>query len=212
VTAIAGHWSFGAGPEPDRSLDRMLKALQVYGPEAPASWSGGEIALGRRLFSLLPEDRFDRGPVLWGGGPNALVADLRLDNRDELCAALAIAPAEATALADAALLARALERWGEDAVQHIVGDFAFAWWDAGRRRLLLARDPFGERPLHYHCGRGFFAFATMPKGLHALEAITVAPNRRRVATFLAQIPDTGSESFFEGVEKVVAGHLLTVTA
>jgi asparagine synthase (glutamine-hydrolysing) len=212
VTAIAGLWSFGGRPGADRGVDRMLRAQQVYGPEQPAAWSDGELALGRRLFSLLPEDRFDRGPVTWGGGGHALVADLRIDNRDELRTALGIAEAEAKALSDAALLAGALERWGEDAVQRIVGDFAFAWWDAARRRLLLARDPFGERPLHYHRGNGFFAFATMPKGLHALEEIPVAPNRQRVATFLAQIPDSGSESFFEGVEKVIAGHLVTVTA
>ena len=212
MNAIAGLWSFGAGGGADRSLERMLKAQQVYGPEAPAIWSGGDVALGRRLLSLLPEDRFDRGPVIWGGGTQILVADLRIDNRDDLCAALALAPAEAKKLADADLLARALERWGEEAVQHVVGDFAFAWWDSVRHRLLLARDPFGERPLHYHRGSGFFAFATMPKGLHALEAVPVAPNRGLVAAFLALVPDTGSDSFFEGIEKVVAGHLLTVTA
>jgi asparagine synthase (glutamine-hydrolysing) len=97
---------------------------------------------------------------------------------------------------------RALERWGEEAVDRLVGDFAFALWDGGRERLLLARDFLGQRPLHYHRGDGFFAFASMPKGLHALPEVPLAPNRQAVADFLALMPETGTETFFEGIEKV----------
>jgi asparagine synthase (glutamine-hydrolysing) len=212
VTALAGLWSFGGGLEPDRSVARMLQAQQVYAPAAPVTWSGCEIAMGRRLFDLLPEDRFDRKPWSEAEGKSALVADIRLDNRDELCAALGIAAAEAKCLADSAILAGALLKWDVEAVERLVGDFAFAWWDGRRRRLVLARDFLGHRPLHYHRGNGFFAFASMPKGLHALADIPLAPDRRSVAEFLALVPEGGPESFFEGVAKVVSGHVAIVTA
>ncbi|HEX8215876.1 MAG TPA: asparagine synthase-related protein [Allosphingosinicella sp.] len=208
MTALAGFWSFGGSAEPVRSCARMLHAQAVFAPDAPASWSGGRLAMGRRLWKLLPEDRFDRGPVVSRAG--TLVADLRLDNRSELGEALGLAPAQAGGLSDAALLMKALERWGEEAVARLHGDFAFAWWDARKERLVLARDMMGQRPLHYHRGNGFFAFASMPKGLHALPDVPYAFDRRTIADFLVLMPESGNESFFEGIEKVRPGDVAVV--
>jgi asparagine synthase (glutamine-hydrolysing) len=209
VTALAGLWSFGSSLSPDQCVERMLRGQQVYAPAAPAHWSGGEVALGRRLFSLLPEDRFDRGPVV--RGDHVLVADLRLDNREELCADLRIGGGDAGRMSDAEVLAQALEQWGLAAVERLVGDFAFAWWNGDLQRMVLARDFLGQRPLHYHQRSGFFAFASMPKGLHALPEIARAPDHRSVADFLALVPEGGSESYFEGIAKVPPGHVVTVT-
>ena len=209
MTALAGLWSFGGRVDAAAGCARMLQAQPVYAPAAPVSWSAGRLAMGRRLWTLLPEDRFDRGPAVSEAG--TLVADLRLDNRDELCADLGLSAADARQIADSAVLLKALERWGEAAVERLVGDFAFAWWDAARGRLVLARDFLGQRPLHYHRGDGFFAFASMPKGLHALPEVPYAPDRRTVAEFLALIPETGPETFFEGIEKVRPGDVAVVT-
>jgi asparagine synthase (glutamine-hydrolysing) len=187
----------------------MLNAQAVFAPDPPAFWSdGGDVALGRRLWKLLPEDRFDRGPIVSDAG--ALIADVRLDNREELARALGLGPADAARLSDAAVLMKALERWGEGAVARLYGDFAFAWWDALRGRLVLARDALSQRPLHYHQGDGFFAFASMPKGLHALPQVPYAPDRDAIADFLVVMPEDGAESFFEGIRKVRAGHVAIV--
>ncbi|MEA3051683.1 MAG: hypothetical protein QOG72_586 [Sphingomonadales bacterium] len=211
MTALAGYWALGNADEPLGRCERMLRSQQVYAPDPPASWSGGDIALGRRLFSTLPEDRYDRGPVTGGGGRWTLVADVRLDNRPELCASLGLEPARASILSDSAVVMAAVERWADEAIQHLVGDFALALWDRDRARLLLVRDFLGQRPLHYHRGAGFFAFASMAKGLHALPEIPPAPNERAVAAFVALMPESGSETFFAGVEKVRPGHAVTIT-
>jgi asparagine synthase (glutamine-hydrolysing) len=209
VTALAGQWRYGGAADAARDCARMLQAQAVYAPDAPVQWSDGRIAIGRRLWRLLPEDRFDRGPIVSQAG--TLVADLRLDNRGELGAALGLGDADLSDLSDAALLMKALERWEEEAVARLEGDFAFAWWDARRGRLVLARDFLGQRPLHYHRGDGFFAFASMPKGLHALAGVPYAPDRRTIADFLVLIPESGPETFFEGIEKVRPGDVAVVT-
>jgi asparagine synthase (glutamine-hydrolysing) len=211
MTALAGYWAFGGAGEPSVRCERMLKAQQIYAPDPPASWSDLDIALGRRLFRTLPEDRYDRGPATGGGGRWTLVADLRLDNRAELCSELGIEPARAAVLSDSAVAMAAVERWEEDAVPRLVGDFALALWDRDRARLLLARDFLGERPLHYHRCGGFFAFASMAKGLHALPEVPPAPDCATVAAFVALMPENGTETFFAGIEKVPAGHVVTVT-
>src|SRR5687767_574783 len=115
----------------------MLRAQQVYAPEAGVSRAAGAAALGRRLYRLTHEDSFDRGPEVRGN--RILVADARLDNRPELADALGIAPADCARLSDAALLMRALDRWDEEAVARLTGYFAFALWDWESERLLLAR-------------------------------------------------------------------------
>lgn len=190
----------------------MLAAQALYGPHASNQWASGNIALGRRLMRVLPEDAFDRQPLFGRGGQLVLIADVRLDNRNELSEAFNIPTAKAQSLCDAAILLGALERWGEEAVDHLIGDFAFALWDTALQRLLLARDPLGQRPLHYHRAEKFFALASMPKGLHALPEIPYAPDEDRAAEFLLLMPERGTRSFFVGIERVQPGHVVAVTA
>jgi asparagine synthase (glutamine-hydrolysing) len=114
-------------------------------------------------------------------------------------------------MSDSALLMAALDRWDEDALDRLVGDFAFVLWNGARQRLLLARDYLGQRPLHFHRAKDGFAFASMPKGLHALPQVPRAPDKDAVAAFVALMPESGTQTFFEGIEKVQAGHFVTVT-
>jgi len=205
MTALAGYWRFDGRPDVREQCGRMLRAQQIYGPQPAMIAGDGSLALGCRMFHRA-------GTGFAEGADDALlVADLRLDNRPELCAQLGLSGSHAAALSDAALVLRSLERWGDDAIARIHGDFAIAWWDPRRRRLTLARDCLGQKPLHYSAGKGFFAFASMAKGLHALEAVPVAPDLEAVAAFVALIPESGPETFFRGVGKVRAGHIVTIT-
>lgn len=209
MTALAGYWSFDGRPGAEQRCEAMLRSQQIYGPEAPAVAGDGAIALGQRLFASGPGPR--RRETVAAGETTLLVADARLDNRRELGDALGIGAAELGSLTDSGLMLRALERWEDEAVGRLDGNFAFAFWDSRRRRLLLGRDFLGDRPLHYSRGRGFLAFASMPKGLHALPEIPPAPDREAVAAFLALIPEDGSETFFRGIEKVRPGEMVEVT-
>ena len=211
MTALAGLWRFDGRPDAADGCASMLVAQQLYGPHDCAQWSNGGVALGRQLMRVLPEDAFDRQPLVGGEGRYVLVADVRLDNREELAEALRIPAAQARTLCDTAILFAAIERWDESCLERLVGDYAFAMWDGARRRLMLARDPIGQRPLHYHRGNKFFAFASMPKGLHALAEVPYLPDEERIAEFLVLLPETGTSSFFRGIERVEPGHVTTVT-
>ena len=76
-----------------------------------------------------------------------VAADARIDNRPELLGQLAPRRADDQAPSDAELLALAYRHWGVDMARRLVGDFAFAVWDAGRQRLFCARDAMGVKPL-----------------------------------------------------------------
>jgi asparagine synthase (glutamine-hydrolysing) len=212
MTALAGLWRFNGRPDAAEGCERILASQELYGPHAVAQWTAGDVALGRRLMRVLPEDAFDRQPFIGAGGRYVLVADIRLDNRNELTSALHIPSLQARSLCDTAVLLAAIERWEESCMDRILGDYAFALWDSARRCLLLARDPLGSRPLHYHRGNTFFAFASMPKGLHAIPEVLYAADEDHIADSIVLMPDFGTQSFFQGIERVEPGHIVTVTA
>ena len=148
MSAIAGIWSFDGGVPVSPTCGSMLQALNIYGPDDTAQYSGSSIALGRCLLRLLPEDDFDAQP-LSSTGVTALVADIRLDNRRELGLELGLSSQHTAVMADSAMLLAAWQRWREQCVEHLSGAFSFAVWDQQEQHLFLARDHTGERPLVY---------------------------------------------------------------
>ncbi len=212
MSAIGGVWYPDGRPGAKADCQRISRSLALYGPDREGLWDGGEIALAHRLMGFLPEDRFDRQPLTGRGGRLHLVADCRIDNRQELGRALGIEPARQAVMCDAAFILAALERWGDGAVDRLCGDFAFAAWDTDARTLTLARDPVGNRPLHYHVGRGWFAFASMPKGLLALPDVPTGPDADRLLTWQMLLPLDGSHSFYKGVQRLDLGQVATVHA
>lgn len=210
MTALAGLWC-RRGDGTEGRVGRILDAQAMYGPEPAARRTMANTTLGRRLYSLLAEDDHDRGPVIGGDGTLLLTADARIDNREEIAERLGWRNAELARTPEPTLLMAVIERWGVAGLAHVVGAFAVILWDRRAQSLVLARDPLGERPLHYHRGDGFVAVASMPKGLHALPEVPYAASEAASADFLAVLPE-GSESFFAGIARVPPGHAVTITA
>jgi asparagine synthase (glutamine-hydrolysing) len=185
----------------------MVLAQLELGPHDQAISSGQGVAMGRCLYRALPEDRNDKQPFI--DHDLMVVADARIDNRDEILNLLAMrAGAE---VADAELLFRSYQKWRERFVDHVVGDFALAAWSFQERDLTLVRDPTGQRPLHYNLRGDAVAFATVPKGLCALPWVDNQVDERRVAKFIADMPRLGPTTFFEGVSRVEPGCIVKIS-
>lgn len=184
----------------------MLDRLARYGPHSQDSRSLGGACFGRALYRTLPEDDFDDQPLIGGGGRYLITADARIDNRAELAERLGIAPAESACLSDASLLLAAWERWQLGSLRHILGDLAFAVWDAGEQILTLVRSPVALKPLFYHSGPDFIAFASMPQGLHVLSQVTKSLDWAEASAIAVRLPYLGSSTIFEGIRMVRHGH------
>jgi asparagine synthase (glutamine-hydrolysing) len=197
-----------------RALDAMLRSLRHLGTDGAAALCDGPIGLGYQAHRVTQEDAFDAQPLAAGAGEVLLVADLRLDNREALAQSLAIRPAELDETPDSALLVAAYRRWGEACVDHLIGDFAFAIWDASGRRLILGRDHMGQRHLFFHRGDGFFAFATEIGGVWAApdvpRRICEAGFEETLARRWHQRP--AGRTKYEGIESLCGGTLLAVQA
>jgi asparagine synthase (glutamine-hydrolysing) len=106
---------------------------------------------------------------------------------------------------DTEVLLRAYRQWGCSVVDHLRGMFAFAIWDAGRERLLLARDRFGEKPLFLHQRGGNLYFASEIKALLEVPGIDAAVDREAVWDYLAYRYVPGPGSLFKGIRKLMPG-------
>ena len=211
MSSIFGLWRRSARIDLDSGGRLLSDALAVYGPDKSQYRSDDQVVLGANLQRFLPEDQFDQQPVSSSNGDEWLVADLRLDNREELATELAVEPSTSLVLADSSLLMLAWERWGTDCLHHLVGPFTFAVWSRSRQELFAARDHMGERPLFYHRGADSFAFASMPKGLLALPGVDRGLDEEMMMDALVLARYSASRSFFKGIERVPPGHFLRVT-
>jgi asparagine synthase (glutamine-hydrolysing) len=169
----------------DRSLlHRMTDFLAYRGPDAQAVEVEGVAGLGHAMLRTTREAEHERQPATLDGKV-WIVADARIDARDRLERELAArGPAARPATADAELILRAYHAWGEDCVEHLLGDFAFAVWDPRRRRLFGARDHFGVKLFYYaHLGRCLVVSNTLDC-LRLHPAVSDALNDQAVADFL----------------------------
>jgi asparagine synthase (glutamine-hydrolysing) len=204
----------GVGASP-RELERMANMLRPRGPDGRKSMIAGPAALGHCLMRVTQEDLFEAQPLQDAAAKLVLVADLRLDNREALAEALHLDADALAAMPDSALLLRTYEKWGADCAEHLLGDFTFAIWDGARRQLVLGRDHMGQRPLYYHHGADFFAFASEIKALWAVADVPRALNEAEIARLIARRGPRSRQpgaTFHDGIFGLLGGALLLVGA
>lgn len=207
MTAIAGLFGPRSREFLRRSCAAAINAQLRFGRREPAFAELAGAAFGLTLFPTLPEDQCDRQPIV--DGRFMLVADVRLDNRDEILRELGEEPSAFRERADADILFLSLRRWNEGTLDRIVGAYAFAFYDCRERWLLLARDPIGERSLCYSADEGLFRFASMPSGV--IDRGLPSFDMEAMAVRLASRTGPDGRTSFTGVSTILPGHLMTVS-
>lgn len=149
MSGIAGIVNLDGAPIEAVLLRRMTGFLAFRGPDAQKTWIDGHAGFGHALLRTTDEAELERQPLSLDGKA-WIVADARVDARGDLIAGLKSKGQEvAPGVPDVELILHAYEVWGDSCVEHLLGDFAFAIWDAPRRRLFCARDHLGVKPFFY---------------------------------------------------------------
>ena len=207
MTGICGLLHIDDRPVDAEHLARMVNTMLHRGPDGQQTWHAGPVGFGHLALHTTPES--ERESLPRSSGKLAITADARLDNRAELIARLGLDAPQA-ALTDSALLLEAYRRWGTDCTPHLLGDFAFAIWDAANHTLFCARDHVGVKPFYYHQAGTNFAFATEIKALHALPFVPRHINERRIADFMVKYVNDTEITFYETILRLPPAHTLTV--
>src|SRR5215831_17733522 len=179
MCGIAGLWRFGGAPEPVLAGEAraMTDAIAYRGPDGDGHWIDAEVgvALGHRRLAIIDLTPTGVQPMTSADGRVVITYNGELYNRAEMAAEIDL-PWRGTS--DTEVLVEAIARFGIDgALDRANGLFAFAAFDRASRRLHLARDRLGIKPLYWTRQNGVFAFASELKALRALPglAFTVEP-------------------------------------
>jgi asparagine synthase (glutamine-hydrolysing) len=208
LSGLAGIINFDGSAVDSAVLKNMMEAVSHRGPDGSGMWIQGFTGLGHCMLQTTPEGRQERQPLTDEDGQIHLVLDGRIDNRDDLRKILAAEGVHCRDASDAELVLKSYLHWGENAPVHMLGDFAFAVWDARCDALFCARDVFGIRPLTYYCGAKFALIASELHQLFCDPRTRRSVNEGMVAEYLADEITHCEETLWDGILRLPAAHLM----
>jgi asparagine synthase (glutamine-hydrolysing) len=188
----------------------MANVLKRYGPDRQKVLIRGSAAFAYCLHRFTPEDLFEQQPLLLANRI-VMLFDGRIDNRNELGERLGISSSDLGTMPDSLIALRLFDRWGEIALEHIVGAFALIAMDLTKGQILCARDQLGLRALHYHYSSKRFAVATAPEALFSLSWVPRILNRDKVGDTLIQRGLNGETTYYREVFRVLPASIVRVS-
>ncbi len=210
MCGIAGILGLGsARPPEDDELASMIARLDHRGPDGVGFYRDNHVGLAHARLSIIdlktgqqPIHNEDRS--IW------IVFNGEIFNYVELRPALEAQGHRFSTHSDTEVIVHLYEQYGDDFVQHLNGQFAIALWDTRRRRLVLARDRTGIRPLFYTRAAGRFLFASEVKALFACSETTRRINTQALAEIFTFWSPLSPNTVFDGIESLAPGHLMIV--
>lgn len=217
MCGLAGLWRPGGqSDEAARELiHRMTGVLEHRGPDADGHWLDDTVgvALGHRRLSIVDLSSAGHQPMVSASGRYVTVFNGEIYNHDTLRTQLQVEghTPEWRGHSDTETLLAAIEAWGlPEALKRSSGMFALAVWDREERRLSLARDRLGEKPLYYGAEGGAFVWASELKAIRCVPGFAQSLDVSSLASYLryGYVPDP--QTIYSGVRKLRPGHYLQV--
>lgn len=215
MCGIAGYYGFG---QDQALLETMNSCIQHRGPDGEGYFiddaPAGTVGLAHRRLAIV-DRAHGQEPMISADGDTILVYNGEVYNYRELRAELEALGRSFVTVSDTEVVLQAFEEWGTDAFDRFNGMFGLAILDRKNGRLVLARDHFGIKPL-YWANAGTerepqLLFGSEIKPLLATGKIEPKPNERILYRYLRfRIHDDTAETFFDGVNKLLPGEMLTV--
>jgi asparagine synthase (glutamine-hydrolysing) len=212
MSGIAVLYQWDGAPADHATVERMIAVIPYRSIDGFGVWRNGPVAIGHAKLETTPEAAAERSPFVDEASGLVLSMDGRVDNRDELAAELNSHGHRICTGTDAEIVLRAWQYWGAEAPARVIGDFAFALWDAPKRTLFCARDPLGVKGFYYFDGPGFFLCASELHQLFQDPRVVRRPNEPAIADILVRTPVDRKETLFEGVRRLEPAHYLNVSA
>jgi len=213
MSGIAGIVNLDGAPVDRRILARMTRFLTFRGPDEQRLWTNGAAGFGHTLLRTTDESEREYQPLTLDGHA-WIVADARVDARRDLIAELgARGHNVAVDVPDVELILHSYCVWQEDCLDHLLGDFAFAIWDAPRRRLFCARDHMGVKPLYYAWLGSCIVFSNSLDCLRQHPGVSDRLNDLAIADFLLfDLNQEKATTTFADIQRIPPAHSATWSA
>jgi asparagine synthase (glutamine-hydrolysing) len=211
MSGIVGIVHFDGVPVDRQVLGRLTAFMAFRGPDSQEIWIDGHAGLGHASLKTTEESEHERQPFTLDGRI-WIVADARVDARRELIAKLKTKGHENLSpnATDAELILLAYLVWGEDCVEHLLGDFAFGIWDGPQQRLFCVRDHLGVKPFFYaHLGQKL-VFSSSLDCIRQHPAVSDRLNDLAIADFLLfDLNQDLATTSFADIQRVPPAHTAT---
>jgi len=208
MCGIAGLFSLAGEPVSAARIQRMCELIEHRGPDDSGLWVDGPIGLGHRRLSIIDLSTRGRNPMPNEDESIWLIFNGEIYNYRDLRPGLIERGHKFRSETDSEVIIHLYEEMGSSFIGELNGMFAFALWDATHRRLLLARDRFGVKPLYYSLIGKTLAFASEVKAFLALPDFKVSVDPFALAEHFTFQNTFGKRTFFDGVNLLPAGHYL----
>lgn len=200
-------WLGQNGPEELARFAIALDLLAHRGPDDHGVFEAPGVLLGHRRLSILDLTPAGHQPMVEAESGATIIFNGEIYNHIELRAMLEDLGHRFFGHSDTEVLLHALIEWGEQALPRLNGMWAFAFWHPRQRRLLLARDRFGVKPLYYRNGQGGLAFASEPKALLNLFEEHRKVSEQTLLDFLGNnLLYARGQSFYQGIHVLPPAH------
>jgi asparagine synthase (glutamine-hydrolysing) len=220
MCGIAGKFGHAHHQSLTGQVGDMVASLVHRGPDDDGVWvdSDAGIALGHRRLSILDLSLEGHQPMFSGDDRYVLVFNGEIYNHSELRVQLENELGKFTSQAwrghsDTETLLACISHWGiEKTLERSVGMFAIALWDKLDRKLYLARDRFGEKPLYYGWSGGAFVFGSELKAIRKCEGFSNVVDRNVLALYMRYCYVPAPYSIYQNIYKLEPGCLLTISS
>lgn len=210
MCGICGVVSFQPEHPVDRSLlKRMNDSIRHRGPDDEGYYQDAQASLAMRRLSII-DLRTGQQPISNERGDVWVVYNGEIYNFKDVRAALEARGHIFKTQTDTEIIVHAYEEYGDDCVNYFNGMFAIALWDARQRRLFLARDRVGVKPLYYWADHSTLVFASELKALILHPDVPRQINLAALDLFLTLEYVPAPHTIYEGIFKLLPGHTLTV--
>ena len=195
------------GPDDRARAEAMRDVMSYRGPDGAGLHADAQAVLAHRRLSIV-DLAGGHQPLSNETGAVWVTFNGEIYNHRDVRAQLEGAGHAYRTRSDTETIVHAYEQWGDECVHHFRGMFAFALWDSAARRLLLARDRLGVKPLYWALAGGRLLFASEIKAILKSGLVAPQPNHRVLSEVLATRGTAGDETMFEGIYKLLPGHRL----
>jgi len=192
------------------TVARMGATLAHRGPDGDGVWVDGPVGLGHRRLAIIDLTPAGHQPMSNEDGNVLITYNGELYNFQQLRVELESKGHQFHSRTDTEVIVHAFEQWGEDCLSRFNGHFAFGIWDKTSRKLFVARDRFGVKPLYFFCDGAKFIFASEIKAILAHPGVPVTvchPALNEYFTFQNVLSD---QTLFDGIRLLPPGHFMTV--
>lgn len=194
-------------PDEER-MQRVLDKLAYRGPDGWGIWKQDRALLGHRRLSII--DLSDAGvqPLEVPGKNLVITFNGEIYNYKEIRETLVSHGYTFRSHTDTEVILLAYDHYGVDFLQHLRGMFAFCLFDRNKNKVLLARDPAGEKPLYYYFDSHRLVFSSEIKAFHAFPEIQLSIDAESVKAFFSLQYIPGSNSIYNEIKRLSAGSVL----